>query len=294
MIETCFDRIKNLEAVIGESSSFASKRRKSSGRAISSLEAIPRTAYGHLYDLVFRMYDVGYSIPCEFGASEVGMKNDDITGTKSMNEGFYKLPRTLKDMLDYLLTQVDYNKRQASLRKVGFVHFGLASTLIELDRPTTYIAKSIIIDGCNPDFIQGQPYLESVSRQPKVVNLYVDDKNQYKSDGLVKLFGLNKLDLLLLETSGSFSNKDKNKGKLNHYKGVYEALAMFKCIVDNYPYATLKAFAKVKVFFLHVAGKVLMYENNTIYIYFFYFQTSIDTELYFWSVCYHNEGIFDL
>lgn len=105
-----------------------------------------------------------------------------------------------------------------------------------------------------------------MSRQLKAVNLYVDDKNQYKSDGLVKLFGLNKLELLPLETSGSFANKDKNKGKLDHHKGVYGALAMLKCIADDYQYAKLKTFAKVKVFFLHAVGKILMYEISTIYI----------------------------
>ncbi|KAG1046715.1 hypothetical protein G6F43_010813 [Rhizopus delemar] len=77
------------------------------------------------------------------------------------------------------------------------------------------IAKSVTIEGCNSDFIQSHPCLESMSRQLKAVVLYVDDKNQYKSDGLIKLFGLDKLELLLLETSGSFSNKDKNKVKLD-------------------------------------------------------------------------------
>ncbi|KAG1170910.1 hypothetical protein G6F36_011834 [Rhizopus arrhizus] len=84
------------------------------------------------------------------------------------------------------------------------------------------IAKSVTIEGCNSDFIQSHPCLESMSRQLKAVVLYVDDKNQYKSDGLIKLFGLDKLELLLLETSGSFSNKDKNKVKLGHHKGYTE------------------------------------------------------------------------
>lgn len=141
MIETYFDRIENLEAVIGESSSFASKRRKNSRRAISSLEAMPRMACGYRCDLVFRMYDVGHSAPGEFGASETGIRNGDITGTKFINEGFYKLLRSLKDMLDYLLIQADYDKRSTSLRTVGFLPSGLAFTLIELDRPTTYTSR---------------------------------------------------------------------------------------------------------------------------------------------------------
>ncbi|CAO3675697.1 unnamed protein product [Rhizopus stolonifer] len=39
------------------------------------------------------------------------------------------------------------------------------------------IAKSITIDGYNPDFVQFQPYLESMAQQLKAVNLYVDGKS---------------------------------------------------------------------------------------------------------------------
>ncbi|KAG2193769.1 hypothetical protein INT47_006051, partial [Mucor saturninus] len=134
------------------------------------------------------------------------------------------------------------------------------------------IVKGTSVDGCNPDFVQGQPCLESMNRQLKSANLHVDDKNQYKSDGLIKLVGLKNLEFVLLETSGTLINKDKNKLKLDHYKGVYGALAMLKCMVDDYSYASLKSFSKVKVFFLHKADK----------------------ELHFWSVCSQSGGIFDL
>ncbi|CAO3699779.1 unnamed protein product [Rhizopus stolonifer] len=134
------------------------------------------------------------------------------------------------------------------------------------------IAKSMTIGDCNSDFVQGQPYLNSMARQLKSVNLYVDDRNQYKSDGLIKLFGLNSLELLLLETSGCFRNNDTEKVNFDHHKGTYGVLAMLKCIVDDYPYASLKAFTKVKTFFLH----------------------AVDTKLHLWSLCYQREGIFDL
>lgn len=135
------------------------------------------------------------------------------------------------------------------------------------------IAKSIKADGCDSDFVQGQPILESMTQQLKAVNLYVDDKNQYKSDGLVKLFGLNNLELVLLETSGCFINKDKWKVKFDHHKGIYGALAMLKCIVDDCLYASIETFTKVKVFFLHAAGKFLIfYESSTIHFFFFTFK----------------------
>jgi hypothetical protein len=125
MIETSFDRIENLEAVIGEPSNFENKNRKNKGRAIISLEAMPRMTYGHRCDLVFRKYEVGHSVSLEFRTSKAGVKNDDIIGTKFMNEGFYKLPRILKDMLGCLLTQFNYDKRSTSLCTAGFLYFEL-------------------------------------------------------------------------------------------------------------------------------------------------------------------------
>ncbi|KAI7904176.1 uncharacterized protein BX663DRAFT_432103, partial [Cokeromyces recurvatus] len=129
MIETCFDTVKGLEAVIRKPHSFAIRKRKSKDRAISSLQATPRMTYGHRYDLVFRMYDVGHSVPYEFGASEAGAKDEDTVGTKFINEGFYKLPRVLRNMLDCLLERVNFDQRSTSVRTVGFLHAGLAARL---------------------------------------------------------------------------------------------------------------------------------------------------------------------
>ncbi|PHZ10999.1 uncharacterized protein RHIMIDRAFT_314428 [Rhizopus microsporus ATCC 52813] len=78
--------------------------------------------------------------------------------------------------------------KEANLTRAFIVINHIPAILITILPYLNVIAKSITIDVCNPDFIQGQPYLESMSRQLKVVSLYVDDKNQYKSDGLVKLF----------------------------------------------------------------------------------------------------------
>lgn len=97
-----------------------------------------------------------------------------------------------------------------------------------------------------------------MKRQLKTYNLYIDDKSQYKSDGLIKLFGLKERELLLLETSGCFINKDKSKTNFDHHKGVFGALAMLKCIADDYTFASIEKFTEVKVFFLHAAGKILM------------------------------------
>ncbi|PHZ12770.1 uncharacterized protein RHIMIDRAFT_136848 [Rhizopus microsporus ATCC 52813] len=133
------------------------------------------------------------------------------------------------------------------------------------------IGKTITLHNCKSDFVQGQPYLKSMSRQLQACNLYIDDKNQYKSDGLLKLFGLKELELLL-ETSGCLINKDRTKTNFDHHKGVFGTLAMLKCIADDYAFGSIVNFTKVKVFFLHAA----------------------DRELHFWSVCYQKEDVFDL
>lgn len=104
-----------LEAVIGEPYSFATIKRKNKDRAISSLEIMPRMSYGHRCYLVFRTYDVVHYVPCEFGASEAGAKDEDNVGTKFLNENFYKLPRVLKDMLNCLLERVNFDQLLSEL-----------------------------------------------------------------------------------------------------------------------------------------------------------------------------------
>lgn len=141
MIESCFDKLKNVEAVVGESACLGTKRRKNDKRHINAISPMPRLKSGYKCDLIFRQYQNKHSIPLEFGASEAKPNIEDESGTKYMQEGLYKLPRVLKDMLDYLLQEINFDDRSKSIRTVGFLHSGLSSTMIELDRPTTYISR---------------------------------------------------------------------------------------------------------------------------------------------------------
>lgn len=86
----------------------------------------------------------------------------------------------------------------------------------------------------------------------------VDEKSQYKSDGLLKLYEYKDLEILLLETSGLFNNTDKVEVNFDHHKGFYGILAMLKNIADEYSFASVDSFGKVKVFFLHAAGNILI------------------------------------
>jgi hypothetical protein len=103
-----------------------------------------------------------------------------------------------------------------------------------------------------------------MTRQLKKLNLFVDEKSLYKSDGLIKLFGLKKLELVLLETSGHFTNSNKGKIKLDHHKGMYGALSMLKCIADDFSFASVDKLSPVKVFFIHATGNVsfVRYHNE--------------------------------
>ncbi|KAG2190961.1 hypothetical protein INT46_006819 [Mucor plumbeus] len=141
MIESCFDKLKGVEAAIGESASLGSKRRMNKNRHISAITSAPRLKCGYKCDLVFRQYDNGHSISLEFGGSEAKPTIEEDFGSKFLQEGFLKLPYILKDMLDVLLEKVEYDDRSSLLRTVGFIHSGLSCTMVELDRPTTYISR---------------------------------------------------------------------------------------------------------------------------------------------------------
>lgn len=75
---------------------------------------------------------------------------------------------------------------------------------------------------------------------------------------MIKLFGLKKLEVLLLETSSHFSNSDNIKIKLDHHKGMHDILALLKGIVDEFSFTSVEKFSRVKVFFfLHAESHIL-------------------------------------
>ncbi|KAI8992641.1 hypothetical protein BDB01DRAFT_894718 [Pilobolus umbonatus] len=90
------------------------------------------------------------------------------------------------------------------------------------------IGKTITLHNFISDFVRGQPYWKSMSRQLKSFNLSIDDENQYKSD----------------ETSDCLINKDKNKSNFDHHKDVFGTLAMLSCIADDYSFAFIEHFTK--------------------------------------------------
>ncbi|KAG1445994.1 hypothetical protein G6F46_010677 [Rhizopus delemar] len=133
------------------------------------------------------------------------------------------------------------------------------------------VAKSVKDYKCKADFIHGGAYLDSKTKRLKSLGCYINDKCQYKSDGLIKLYGTKKLKILLFETSGSLNNTDNVKINFDHHKGTFGSLALLKCIADEFFFASVEKFKKVKVFFVHAA----------------------ESQIQLWSIRFEPEGVFD-
>lgn len=130
----------------------------------------------------------------------------------------------------------------------------------ELVKPfINVVARNLKPDYCKAGFVKGQPVLESMTSQLRLQGVFVDMKSQYKSDGLLKLFGLKEIEVLLVEVSGCFGNTDTSKLRFDHHKGMFGVVAMLKSIADHYSYASIESFENVKVFFLNAAGMYYVY-----------------------------------
>jgi hypothetical protein len=137
MIEVCFDKFEDLEAAIGEPMSITSQKRKIQKRTISGIESMVRKSMCHKCDSVFRTYQVQHSKGLEFGATEAKGNYDD--SSDQLKDAFYNLPRTIKDMLgDLIEAKPEFTE---SLQTCGFIHSGLANTILQVDRPTEYVTR---------------------------------------------------------------------------------------------------------------------------------------------------------
>ncbi|KAG1137090.1 hypothetical protein G6F37_012425 [Rhizopus arrhizus] len=123
------------------------------------------------------------------------------------------------------------------------------------------------VNECRTDFKDGEAQLQAMTQQLKASGLYKNDKFQYKADGLIKMYGVNNLEILLLETSYHFGSKDKCKAGFDHHKGLFGSLSMLKTIADCFSLGTMESFQKVKVFFTHAAG-------TTVYLWSLRFESS--------------------
>lgn len=125
---------------------------------------------GHRCDLIFRTYQNNHEVPYEFGATEAGPKNEDVYGTKTMVEGYIKLPRILKDMLDDLISRVNHDHHSSQLRTIGFITAGLSNVLLQLDRPSRYVSR---VTRSKQISISSDPSLFGTTVLPAIVSAWV-------------------------------------------------------------------------------------------------------------------------
>lgn len=113
-----------------------------------------------------------------------------------------------------------------------------------LEAIATYLKDSIA--WTEAGFRRGEAQLQAMNKQLKTLPLYDGESHIYLVDGILKLYGMNDIELFLLETSGPFANTEKPKIAFDHHKGLFGALAMLKTVADMFPLAIIDAFKKSK------------------------------------------------
>lgn len=107
-----------------------------------------------------------------------------------------------------------------------------------------------------PYFTPGEEPLQAMAEQLTIINAKLDNHKQYKADGIIRLSKLNDLEVLLLETAGSFQSKDERKIiSFDNIKGMFALLAMVKSIADYFSHASVETFAKLKPYYVQASGK---------------------------------------
>lgn len=125
--------------------------------------------HGHRCDLIFRTYQNNHEVPYKFGATEAESKNEDVYDTKTMVEGYIKLPSILKDILDDPFDRMKRSDYSSRLRTVGFINTGFSSVLLQLDRPSKYISR---VTRSKQITISGDPSLFGTAVLPAIVSAW--------------------------------------------------------------------------------------------------------------------------
>lgn len=112
--------------------------RVETNRVIGSFSNIERKKVRYKYNFLIRNTAPDYKERLEYGAAEVGVRYEQ-KGTKSLTEGFIRLPKTLKDMFDFLILK---NQNDIEGIKVfGIIYSNLTMQSITDDQPHQYITK---------------------------------------------------------------------------------------------------------------------------------------------------------
>lgn len=106
------------------------------------------------------------------------------------------------------------------------------------------------IKSCCTEFRVGETPLQSMAKQLNDN----DDSTIYYADGIITLYGMEELEVLLLETSSFFGSKKNDKKCFDHHKGLFGSLSMIKTVADEYYLGSIENFSKIKIIFIQAAG----------------------------------------
>ncbi|EPB91009.1 hypothetical protein HMPREF1544_02078 [Mucor circinelloides 1006PhL] len=81
-----------------------------------------------------------------------------------------------------------------------------------------------------------------------------------------------KLEILVLETSGSLENNDKVEINFDHHKAIFGALAMLKTTAGEFRLASVRTFQYLKLSFVHAA----------------------ESEIHLWSIRFRQNECYEL
>lgn len=104
-------------------------------------------------------------------------------------------------------------------------------------------------------FVPGEEPLKAMTSQLNHgKSKAVDNRKTYHADAVVRAGDFSGLEILLLETSGRYRNKDERKISFDNTKGMFALLAMIKTVADMFNFAFVDTFKKLKIYFVQASG----------------------------------------
>ncbi|CEG76075.1 hypothetical protein RMATCC62417_11017 [Rhizopus microsporus] len=107
-------------------------------------------------------------------------------------------------------------------------------------------------------FVRGEEDLTSMAIQLVKMGAKIDKRMIYKAGGVVRLTGLQNLEVMVLETADPYSRHDQTKTAFDNTKGMFALLAMLKTVADTFENAKVEQFKNSKLYLLQPSGKQLL------------------------------------
>lgn len=108
-----------------------------------------------------------------------------------------------------------------------------------------------------PYFTPGEEPLRAMNEQLIIIGSKIDKRKTYNADGVIRLHALYDFEILLLETSGCFQNKNERKISFDNIKGMFALLAMMKAVADKFSYASVQLFQRLKLYFIQASDEYI-------------------------------------